>query len=134
MQILIVEDEPTITLVLAEAFQEQRFHVITADNGFSGWEWLDKGFSPDAVLVDLIMPRMGGRALIEKIRADPRFQHLPVVVITGEVADAVAFPEPSTYQALFTKPFDLDLLLAAVFQLVRQRHSTGTGFLGLPPL
>jgi CheY-like chemotaxis protein len=38
---------------------------------------------PDALVVDLIMPEMDGSALIHRIRADDRYRHLPVVIVTG---------------------------------------------------
>ena len=41
-------------------------------------------YCPDAVLLDLLMPEMDGVAFLNAVRADPRHQHLPVVVITAK--------------------------------------------------
>lgn len=118
-RILVVEDEPTVLLVLSEVLQDEGHEVITADNGFEGLDWLDRSPLPDVMLLDLFMPGIGGRALLQRIRPDERFSHLPVVLITGAVHHDADFPPPSSYQAVIRKPFDVAEVVAIVERITR---------------
>ncbi len=105
--ILVIEDEAAIAMALQGALSDEGHEVATAADGLQGLASLGQSPLPDIVLVDLLMPRAGGRVVVETMRADPRLQSIPVVLITGAARDTEAFPPAGSYQALIFKPFDL---------------------------
>src|SRR5437867_1231828 len=81
--ILIVEDDPPIAEVLASAIDDERgytaLRVGSADEALAALSEL----VPDLVLLDIRLPGMSGLELYDKIRADPRYRSLPVVIETA---------------------------------------------------
>lgn len=82
-KILVVDDDLLIRSVVKRDLEGQEFAIEVAADGLQGWQMVEH-FSPDLVITDLNMPGMGGLELLEKIREDHRFKHLPVLCITGE--------------------------------------------------
>jgi PAS domain S-box-containing protein len=82
-KVLIVDDEEDARQLLTACLAEHAVEVRTAANGKEALELMDH-YSPDAVLLDLLMPVMDGIGFLNALRADPRHQQLPVVVITAK--------------------------------------------------
>ncbi|MCP3987290.1 MAG: response regulator [bacterium] len=82
--------------------------VIQSSNGRRAWEFLDD--NPDVALVisDVVMPEMGGRDFITMVRADPRFESLPLLIISAYVGVlGVAGLLDRGASAFLRKPVDL---------------------------
>ena len=82
MRILIVDDNEMSREIYASVFRENKFDVITANDGQEGWEKLQGETPPDIVLTGILMPRLGGFALIEKMHSLPKTSKIPVGVIS----------------------------------------------------
>jgi len=83
-RILIVEDNQDLQSVLLNQLEEtQHFDVRTASNGVTALQVLG-GFTPDLILLDLMMPGMDGKTLLAHLRADPRYAQIAVVVLTAQ--------------------------------------------------
>ena len=113
-----IEDNPSISLVLNLALTDGGHKVISFNDCFKAYEYLKKGIKPDVILVDLKMPGMNGKELIEKIRANSKFNLIPVTIITGSIPSEEILPPKGSYQALMLKPFDLQDLIDTVDHLV----------------
>ncbi len=89
-----------------------RMEGFVVDTAADGAEALDKArrSTPDAIVLDLMMPKMDGRAFIDAWRAEPANRQAPVVVMSAGSAP-IGVGE-SGVQAFLAKPFDLDDLLA----------------------
>lgn len=114
LRVLMAEDEVLAAEVLEEGLAEAGFAVVTALDGQAALELAAAGAAFDLLLTDLRMPRMDGRELIARLRAER--PDLPVVVMTG-------FPPPDGTEALhdgraplrlLTKPIELGPLVAAL--------------------
>jgi CheY-like chemotaxis protein len=81
--VLVVEDDADTRTVLQEYLSDAGFDVRTARHGLEALEMVN-GESPDAVLLDLLMPVMDGMTFIQRLRAQPRHVALPVIVLTGK--------------------------------------------------
>lgn len=81
-QILVVDDEPNIQRMLWRILRRSGYEVHTAD---SGQEAIDKmtDFSPDLILIDLLMPGLDGFQVVRLLKENPEFQDIPVIMITG---------------------------------------------------
>jgi CheY-like chemotaxis protein len=106
-RILIVDDDPDIGSVLQEILELKGHSVVSACNGLAAIEYLSSSPLPDIVLADVMMPVMNGKELIERIRATPRTASLSVILVTGASPGNKDFPDPGTYDALVSKPFDI---------------------------
>ena len=92
-KILIIEDDPVAGLVYQRFLEKHGFVTDLATDGAKGLERISI-FQPDAILLDLMMPRVGGIAVLQSLRADAVYRDLPVVVMTN--ACVPAFIEQAT--------------------------------------
>ena len=111
-RILVVEDEPTIRAVLAEVLTHKGYDVTAVGDGGAALEDMRTRL-PDAVLLDLGLPAVSGREVIEQMRSEPTWQHVPVIVMTGS-ENAAEYPPPTDYQRLIKKPLDFEDVLSAL--------------------
>jgi DNA-binding response OmpR family regulator len=81
-KILIVEDDQIVANIYRNKFSVEGYEVEVALDGQSGMEML-KTFRPDAVVLDLMLPKMTGVDFMKQIRAQTDFQHLPVIVFSN---------------------------------------------------
>jgi CheY-like chemotaxis protein len=81
-KILIVDDEMDQRTFLATVLEENGYASIGAKDGVEGLELLRKE-KPDAVLLDLMMPKKSGISMFQEMRSDPDLSHIPVIVVTG---------------------------------------------------
>jgi DNA-binding response OmpR family regulator len=81
-KILIVEDDQIVANIYRNKFSVEGYEVEVALDGQSGMEML-KTFRPDAVVLDLMLPKMTGVDFMKQIRAQSDFQHLPVIVFSN---------------------------------------------------
>jgi len=81
-KILIIEDEEILLNLLKSKLSEIGYEVFTAADGLTGLEAI-KEIVPDLILLDLIMPKMGGFALLEKRQEDESIQGIPVIIISN---------------------------------------------------
>ena len=88
-RILLVDDESTILKVVGKRLEAGGFDVLIAEDGF---EALAKSRveQPDLIVLDLMMPKMGGFQVCEELKKDPRCRAIPVVIFTGKGTDADA--------------------------------------------
>ena len=86
-KILIVEDDPVAGMVFQRTLEKQGFATELATDGAQGLKRLAES-PPDALLLDVMMPKVGGIALLGSLRADPNFREMPVVVMTNACVPA----------------------------------------------
>ncbi len=110
--VLVIDDDEGIRTALAEVLELFGYQVAVAADGQEGVELLEVGLEPNAIVLDLMMPRMDGWAFLSHIRGDPKFHDLPVVVTS-----AVAAQSPEGADACLQKPFDVGQLDREVARL-----------------
>ena len=81
-KILIIEDDQIVANIYRNKFAHEGFLVEVALDGHSGFE-LMRSFRPDAIVLDLMLPKLSGVELMKKIRAEPDFEKLPVIVFSN---------------------------------------------------
>lgn len=81
-KILIIEDDPVVAHVYRSRLEKEGFNVEVSPDGQSGYYQLYE-MKPDALLLDLMLPKLNGIALLKKIRATREFEKLPVIVFTN---------------------------------------------------
>jgi DNA-binding response OmpR family regulator len=116
--VLIVEDDQDTRELLSTLLSTQGFHAVTAEDGLEGLHLLRtvKHRAPEIpclVLLDLMMPRLGGQAFRAAQLSDPSVAHVPVAVMSG-LRDAREKAQKLGAVATLTKPLDFDALLTVV--------------------
>jgi len=111
--ILVVDDNPDKLHLLESALMLAGYRVTTATAGDEALAAIDS-YQPDLVITDVMMPRMNGYELAQRIRANPRTKFIPVIMQTAAGRRVEDLRRASEVGALgyITDPTDLDLLLA----------------------
>jgi two-component system, OmpR family, response regulator MprA len=124
MRVLVVDDEPAVRSALERALRLQGYEVSLAEDGEQGLAAVQTE-SPDAVVLDVLMPRLDGIAACRRLRAEG--DRTPVLMLTARdaVADRVTGLDAGADDYL-VKPFALEELLARLRALVR-RSNGGEG-------
>ena len=81
--LLIVDDEPSIRLILEHYFGAD-YTVVLKSNGLEAMAWLEAGHSPDAIVADYDMPVMDGPAFIRQIRASRAHRDVGLIILSGK--------------------------------------------------
>ena len=120
-KILLVEDNSELRIFMYNRLIES-YHVIEADDGEEALVKIAENM-PDIVVTDLMMPRMNGIELVERIRKDFTISHIPIGMLTARHSpdDRVKAMEYGA-DGYITKPFDIELLLARIDNLLTQRR------------
>ena len=112
-RVLVVEDEDTIGLVVADALADEGYEIRRARNGREALEIL-RSWLPHLILLDLMMPVMDGWAFrTEQRRLDGPAGQVPVIVLSAAREARTRAHELGAVAAL-SKPFELDQVIAAV--------------------
>jgi DNA-binding response OmpR family regulator len=116
--ILVVEDDPRVVELLHIALGAHGFRVVSATNGDDAWRLLlDE--QPDLAVLDVRLPRRSGLDLVDGIRREPGFQHLPVILVSAlaETESRIAGLARGADDYL-AKPFSPKELVARVRRLL----------------
>ena len=109
-KLLFADDDPILREFANVHLSTDSAEVLTAEDGEDAWEKLQAN-PVDLLLVDLEMPRLDGFGLVRRLRADPRFALLPVIVVTGrEDVAAIDRAFQSGATSFIVKPINWRLL------------------------
>lgn len=126
IDVLLVEDDPGDVLMTREAFEHNkvRNRLSVVQDGVAALDFLRKqgehadAPTPDLVLLDLNLPRMDGREVLEAMKSDERLRAIPVVVLTTSEAEEDVVRSYSLHaNAYVTKPVDFDRFIDVVRQI-----------------
>ncbi len=122
-KIIVIEDDPSILRGLQLNLGMEGYLVRSAADGETGLR-LAKTEGPDLVVVDVMLPRLGGLEIVKEIRKDD--PDLPILILSakGQEGDKVAGLQLGADDYI-VKPFGLKELLARIDALLRRRRSRG---------
>jgi DNA-binding response OmpR family regulator len=113
--VLIVEDDPVLRRLYRVALGVEGFAVVTAEDGFDALRSIESG-RPDAVVLDLGLPRLDGRDVARELTANAATEHIPIVVVTGETTDL----DDLAFDCVLRKPVTPDELIDAIRKCLRR--------------
>ncbi|HSN91822.1 MAG TPA: response regulator [Anaeromyxobacteraceae bacterium] len=117
-RILIVDDEPNIVISLEFLMRREGFETVVATDGEAALEAIART-PPDLVILDVMLPRMNGFDVCERIRADPRWRQVRILMLTAKGRETeVARGMRIGADAYVTKPFSTKDLVAQVRRLL----------------
>ena len=104
-KILIVDDEPSITVPLKFLMEQNQFEVMVVHSGEDALAVIDE-FEPDLVLLDVMLPAVDGFQVCQNVKADPRRKTIKVVFLSAMTRDLdIAKGNTLGADAYITKPF-----------------------------
>lgn len=118
--LFLADDDITFHNLISRVFSGSEWEVSTAEDGVAAMEKISAKV-PDVILLDLHMPRLGGRDLLTMLRRNARFSMVPVIIISGDSSPAEQAAELGLGADDFLpKPFDLEELEARVESACRR--------------
>jgi CheY-like chemotaxis protein len=118
VEILLIEDNPADVRLMVEALKDARVitRMTVAKDGVEAFDILRRERKcPDLILLDLNLPKMGGREVLQTIKTDPDLKRTPVVVITTSRAEEDIIKSYDLHANCYiTKPVSLDQLVRVV--------------------
>lgn len=113
--LLVVEDDPDLSSLLAEIFCVAGFEVRRAANRAQINAEVNKPILPDLILLDIVLPDADGLQILARLRAHPKFARMPVIMMTGKAeAGDVKAGLAAGADGYVSKPFKMSALLTAV--------------------
>ena len=115
LSVLVVEDDPELRALYRAMLQMEGFAVVAVEDGVDALRHIEVD-PPDAVVLDLGLPRLGGRDVHREITGRMEMRGIPIVVVTGEPIDDL---DPKVFACILRKPLDPQSLINAVRDCLR---------------
>ena len=124
-KILVVDDSVTIQEIISNYFRSKSsFQVITAEDGEIALDQI-RNDPPDLIIIDIILPKINGLALLRDIRRMEKAGNIPVILISGAMYDDAIKNEGFELGAVdfLEKPIDMSYLLEKVNSILSVEES-----------
>ena len=123
-KILAVDDEKHIVRLVQINLQKEGYDVVTASNGREALEQVERE-KPDLVIMDVMMPEMGGFEALQEMKANEATSTVPVIMLTAKAQDADVFEGWKSGADLYlTKPFNPQELLTFVKRILQDKSNS----------
>jgi CheY-like chemotaxis protein len=118
-RLLLIDDDPAVSLTLSRMLEFRGHYVTRVESAETGLS-LATGTPPDAIILDMKMPQMGGLEFLRRLRDAPGLERLPVGVITGDyfLGEAVLQELGQLGASVRYKPIRMEDLAALTDQLL----------------
>lgn len=118
-RVLVVDDDQAIVDMFTELLERDgRFEVKTASTGYDAGIVTEQ-FRPDILLLDFKLPDINGTAVCRTIRANPTYEHMKIIVISGVAdPDEVTELQAAGADEFIRKPFDINTVIARMSELL----------------
>ncbi len=121
-QVLLIDDDESNLDFMRQVMRMEGHELAWAADGVQGLA-LARQLRPQLIICDVVMPRLGGYAVLETVRADPQFSNVPVLLFSAamnEEARAMGLRRGAT--EVLGKPFELEQLRGAIRRCLRQEQ------------
>ena len=117
-RILIVEDEPEFRLGVRMRLEASGYEILEAEDGSAGLE-MARSVSPDLIILDLMLPKMGGYQVARLLKFDDKYKKIPIIMLTARSQQSDKDTGLSVgADAYLTKPFRSEELLKVIAGLL----------------
>ena len=123
-RILVVDDEQAVADLIEVVLVGEGYTVAIARDGAQGL-LLARDWNPDLILMDVMLPGVDGGTAIRRLKSDPETTGIPIVAMSAGRTIRTQSEELNEADAVLSKPFDIDALLAQVNFLLSRRRTEG---------
>jgi CheY-like chemotaxis protein len=122
-RLLVVDDDPQVVDLVHQLLEGEPYEVLAAADGLEALEAIAQK-QPDVILLDLLMPRMDGFAVIERLQQDSQGRQIPVIVLTAKTLTAAehAVLEQSVLKVIEKRGLDRDTLIQELRGALQTHH------------
>lgn len=122
-KILIVEDSRQTQSVLKEILEKEGYTVFSAYDGVEGIRVAKKEI-PDLVLLDLLLPKISGFDICQKLREDEKTRRIPILILSTLAGEKTSYEKLKKYDVvkLIPKPYTLDDLLFEIKKILKENE------------
>src|SRR5688572_26063207 len=114
--VLVVEDDPTLRELYRSTLALAGYSVVAVEDGIDALRRVEHR-RPDALVLDLALPRVSGRDVERELRSNPETRDIPIVIVSGtDVSDL----DPTNFACVLRKPISAEKLVAAVQDCLRR--------------
>ncbi|MEZ4744213.1 MAG: chemotaxis response regulator CheY [Bdellovibrionota bacterium] len=129
MKFLVVDDFPTMRRIVKTLLRQNGYHnFIEAEDGQAAYRTLKENPDVEMIVSDWNMPNMTGLELLKAVRADPKFKHLPFLMVTAEAEkDNIIEAVKAGVSNYVVKPFTGETLnekLKKIFQSINSQKAS----------
>ncbi len=118
LAVLIVEDDPELRTLYRTALALAGYVVVAVDDGVEALRRIDAD-PPDIVVLDMGLPRLGGRDVHREVLSHPETSRIPIIAVTGDARGL----NTHDFACVIQKPVDLDALVRAVERCWREAQA-----------
>jgi DNA-binding response OmpR family regulator len=130
-KVLVVDDDPSVRKLLNQTLELEGYTVSTASDGEEALEELPTS-KPDVVVLDVMMPKLNGLDVLDRIRRNPETSTLPVILLTAKSSKEDVWEGwQRGVDYYMTKPFDVEELLRFIEYVLEDETRPSAG--GRPP-
>lgn len=113
-KVLVIDDSRVIRMRVKDMMPQEGLELLEARDGMEGMKMI-RQHHPNLILLDFILPRLGGWEIFQQIHQDPQLQTIALVIMSGRKEEVVEkIPEPFDYFAFVSKPFEKAELFEAI--------------------
>jgi CheY-like chemotaxis protein len=121
-RILVVEDQAAIVDMVRMRLEANNYEVITAADGAEGLDKARKE-NPNLIILDVMLPKMDGYKVCKLLKADPRYNNIPIIISTGRTQQELrAVGKEVGADAYISKPFEAQMLLSKIKLLLEKKE------------
>lgn len=119
-KILFIEDEEALQKSLTKVLEIEGFNVISAYDGQSGIETIEKEM-PDLILLDLILPKIDGFEVLKRIKTSPATKEIPVIILTNleQIQSVEKLIEYGPLNYLVKANYNLDEIVEKIKEVIK---------------
>ncbi len=119
--LIIIDDNADLRNLISELFAET-YTVVTAVDGEDGWAKI-LAIMPDIIISDIMMPRLGGLELCERVKGDNRTSHIPLLLLSAKSTEVdIAEGYRTQADGYCPKPFNNEILVQSVNSILHNRQ------------
>lgn len=118
-KILLVDDEKDLVEIIKIRLEHSGYEIVAA---YDGQEALDKARNekPDLIILDLMLPKINGYQVCSMLKLDRKYKDMPVIIFTARAQESdEKLALECGASAYITKPFDLQILLDKITELLK---------------
>ncbi len=127
-KVVYIEDKPEMIDLIKLILTKKGYDVTGAMGGREGLDVVERT-QPDIVLLDLMMPDMDGWEVYRAMKANPKMEHIPVIILTARAQsiDKVLGLHIAKVDDYITKPFGPTELVASIEKVLKKEQEHGSG-------
>jgi len=119
-RILVIDDDRGIVKGIKKILEEQNYKVVTAEDGKEGLEKV-KSEKPDLIVLDVMMPKMGGFEVCSTLKNDVHYNKIPIIIVSDMAHhDALEVGKDVGADAYLAKPFEPIILITKIKELLKK--------------